>query len=168
MQWSAVTWRSANPIRPAGARTLVVPWRPYIRCSTGRCLRRCRRLQPSHYVPAFPGNDRLKFRGWETDGPLRAYSYRSQLGGVVEGSAELLPWGASMEPVAFAAKGPSVGSIRLRVSVSLDKTFDSIQSRIYVHYMPGRRYSLVTMVSTPRWAVHSLRYVSGGEELFRF
>jgi hypothetical protein len=28
MQWSAVTWRSANPIRPAGARTPVVPWRP--------------------------------------------------------------------------------------------------------------------------------------------
>jgi hypothetical protein len=28
MQWSAVTWRSANPIRPARARTPVVPRGP--------------------------------------------------------------------------------------------------------------------------------------------
>ena len=58
MQWSVITWRSANPIQDTGGttgvlgvmgyaislRTLVVPRRPYIRCSVGRCLRRCRRL----------------------------------------------------------------------------------------------------------------------------
>jgi hypothetical protein len=49
MQWSAVMWCGASPIRPAGARTQVVPRRPYSRCSTGRCLRRCRRL---HRAPA--------------------------------------------------------------------------------------------------------------------
>jgi hypothetical protein len=49
MQWSAITWCSASPIKPAGARTQVVPRRPYHRCSTGRRLRHCRRL---HWAPA--------------------------------------------------------------------------------------------------------------------
>ena len=58
MQWSVITWRSANPIQDTGGTTgvlgvmgyaislriLVVPRRPYIRCSVGRCLRRCRGL----------------------------------------------------------------------------------------------------------------------------
>ena len=40
----AALTQSAGTCCSAEARTPVVPWRPYIRCSTGRCLRRCRRL----------------------------------------------------------------------------------------------------------------------------
>jgi hypothetical protein len=74
MQWSAVTCCSANPIRSAGARTQVVPRRPYHQCSTGRRLRHCRRL---HWASARHTTIWLTFSDtWDSglSSPLRVAS----------------------------------------------------------------------------------------------
>jgi hypothetical protein len=64
MQWSAVAWHSADPIRSAGARTPVVPW-------TGRCLRRCRRL---HRASARPQMDTSGALGGDDEGKMGVIS----------------------------------------------------------------------------------------------